>query len=85
MYFIFKVYSGHQDSRILVCCPENSAADNIMRKLLKDKPIIKEDIFRMYALSRQPESLPAEIAVSHHDGWHFHLFWSRLNINITTH
>ncbi|XP_052219999.1 putative helicase mov-10-B.1 isoform X12 [Dreissena polymorpha] len=64
---IKQVYSGYQDSRILVCCPENSAADTLMRKLLKDKPIIKEDIFRMYALSRQPETLPAEIAVNLHD------------------
>ncbi|XP_052224255.1 putative helicase mov-10-B.1 [Dreissena polymorpha] len=35
-----------------------------MRKLLKDKPIMNADIFRMYALSRQPETLPAEIATT---------------------
>ncbi|KAH3800819.1 putative helicase MOV-10 [Dreissena polymorpha] len=62
---IKQVYNLHQDSRILVCCPENSAADHIMQILLtSDEPNMKEETFRMYALSRKPETLPERIIAS---------------------
>ncbi|XP_052221615.1 putative helicase mov-10-B.1 [Dreissena polymorpha] len=58
---IKQVYGGQNDSRILVCCPENTAADFLMRKLLKTGPVMKKDIFRMFAISRAYETVHPDI------------------------
>ncbi|KAH3800782.1 putative helicase mov-10-B.1 [Dreissena polymorpha] len=58
---IIQLYVGQKNSRILVCCPENTAADFLMRKLMKAGPILKKDIFRMYAISRARATVHLDI------------------------
>lgn len=60
----FKVYHGQPDAKILVCCPENTAADFVMKKLINRSlpgAVQKGDIFRMYAVSRPFIAVPSEI------------------------
>ncbi|MES9903744.1 MAG: AAA domain-containing protein [Sedimenticola sp.] len=53
-------------SKILVCCPENTAADLIISKLIsttQSGTVQKRDVFRVYASSRGPEAIPSDILV----------------------
>ncbi|XP_052790307.1 putative helicase mov-10-B.1 [Mya arenaria] len=64
---IRQVYHGQTNSRILVCCPENTAADLVFKKLISTSlrgPVKKQDIFRLYAVSRAYASVPNVIKES---------------------
>ncbi|KAL4218612.1 Helicase MOV-10 [Mactra antiquata] len=64
---IRQVYHGQPEAKILICCPENTAADYIMKKLInKNIPgtVQMKDIYRMYATSRDFRSVPNEIKES---------------------
>jgi len=62
-----QVYFSVKDARILICCPENTAADLIMKKLISKSlsgPVQQRDIYRLYAVYRPLLSVPTEIMVS---------------------
>ncbi|XP_045199389.2 putative helicase mov-10-B.1 [Mercenaria mercenaria] len=64
---IRQVYHCQPDARILVCCPENTAADFVMKKLINpNQPgtVDLSSIFRMYAVSRPYISVPSYIKES---------------------
>ncbi|XP_060556274.1 putative helicase mov-10-B.1, partial [Ruditapes philippinarum] len=61
---IRQIYHNQPEARILACCPENTAADFLMKKLINpNQPgtIKKNDIFRLYAMSRPKITIPKEI------------------------
>ncbi|GLU08898.1 hypothetical protein SLE2022_257820 [Rubroshorea leprosula] len=56
---ILQLYMTRKHGRILVCAPSNSAADNILEKLLNEKAVqLKEnEIFRLNAATRSYEEV----------------------------
>ncbi|XP_053381193.1 putative helicase mov-10-B.1 isoform X2 [Mercenaria mercenaria] len=61
---IRQVYHCQPDAKILACCPENTASDFLMKKLINPQQpgvVNKREIFRMYAVSRPYISVPQEI------------------------
>ncbi|GKV42430.1 hypothetical protein SLEP1_g49837 [Rubroshorea leprosula] len=56
---ILQLYTTKERHRILVCAPSNSAADNILEKLLNEKAVqLKEnEIFRLNAATRSYEEI----------------------------
>ncbi|CAI9108746.1 OLC1v1008426C1 [Oldenlandia corymbosa var. corymbosa] len=56
---ILQLYSKKRNSRTLVCAPSNSAADNILEKILSANGanIQGNDIFRLNAVTRSPEEV----------------------------
>jgi len=66
MYIHCQVYHSQPTSRILVCCPENTAADLVFKKLISPSlpgPVKTSDIFRLYAISRPLAAVPQQIRV----------------------
>ncbi|XP_050372396.1 probable RNA helicase SDE3 isoform X2 [Argentina anserina] len=60
---ILQLYKGQAQTRLLVCAPSNSAADNVLEKLLNDKAdiVVKEnEIFRLNAPSRPLDDIKPE-------------------------
>ncbi|XP_053381191.1 putative helicase MOV-10 [Mercenaria mercenaria] len=61
---IRQVYYCKRDAKILVCCPENAAADFVMRNLINTNQagtVNMADIYRLYAVSRDIITVPASI------------------------
>lgn len=56
---ILQLYTTKENSRILVCAPSNSAADNILEKILNEKGVKVKDneIFRLNAATRSYEEV----------------------------
>ncbi|XP_052806169.1 putative helicase mov-10-B.1 [Mya arenaria] len=61
---IRQIYHSSQTSRILVCCPENTAADIVMLKLISKSlsgTVQLKDIYRLCAVYRPFASIPSAI------------------------
>ncbi|VFQ78197.1 unnamed protein product [Cuscuta campestris] len=56
---ILQLYFWRKDARILVCAPSNSAADNILEKLLNEQAVefTKDELFRLNAVTRMVDDV----------------------------
>ena len=59
---IKQIAKGQPSCHILACAPSNSAADQLCRKIVEHVDCC--NVYRMYATSRDPKTVPEELKVS---------------------
>lgn len=77
---IKQIEKNQSSCHILVCAPSNSAADLLCLKIVEQVDDCK--VFRMYASSRDPKSVPDRLKVST-DAFHAWLLFEPRRISLS--